>query len=155
MSLFHETHYNNWFTHIPSHKYEQKMWQPLAFPTAQSINSSHAQWIYGIFGFVIKNSKKSLISWKSGQENLANYSTKRHSAKHHKCVRPIYLQTNKIKRSVPLVLLKPALQGYFDPVDSNMEEFYKTFNIIRILQLRRNLARTWNTHIRTTYRNIT
>ena len=35
------------------------------------------------FGFVTKNPKNLLIMWKTVQENLADYFTKHHSAKHH------------------------------------------------------------------------
>ena len=62
-----------------------------------------------------KTLQKFLILWKAGQDNIANYSTKHYSVKHHKHVRPIYLQKNKTHRSVPIVLLKPSLQGCVDP----------------------------------------
>ena len=83
-----------------------------------------------------KTLKNFLIVWKSGQENLAEYFTKNHSVKHHKRVHHIYLQTDKTPRTVALVLLKPDLQGCFDPADSKMEELWKTFPITRISQLR-------------------
>ena len=65
-------------------------------------------------------------------------------------VRPIYLQTDKTPRTVPLVLLDPDLKGYVDPADSKMEKFRKTFPIPQISQLRRNGVRTWTTDIWTT-----
>ena len=75
------------------------------------------------------NLKNNLIAWKSGQENLAEYFTKHNYEKHHKRVRPIYLRLDKTPRSVPLVLLKPALHGC---ADSKMEEFQNTFPIPQI-----------------------
>ena len=75
-------------------------------------------------------------------KNLSAYFTKHHYVKHHKNVRPIYLQTDKIPRIVPLVLLKPALKGCVDTEDSNMEEFRKTSPIPQIAQLRRSRTRT-------------
>ena len=53
-------------------------------------------------------------------KNLADDFTKHHFVKHQKMVRPIYLQTYKTPIKDRLVLLKLALQGYVDPVDSNM-----------------------------------
>ena len=79
---------------------------------------------------------------KAGQENLAGYFTKNHSAKHHKCVRPIYIQKDKTLWSVPLVLLKPALQGCVHPADYKMEEFRKTLPILQIAGLREDMKRT-------------
>ena len=64
--------------------------------------------------FWICDFKLFLIAWKARQENLAEYFTKRHSVKHHKRVRPIYLQTYKTPWTVPLVLLNPSLQGCVD-----------------------------------------
>ena len=62
-----------------------------------------------------KTLKLFLAAWKAGQENLANYFTKHRSAKHHKRVHLIYLQTNKTPRSVPILLLNLSLQGCIDP----------------------------------------
>ena len=87
------------------------------------------QLICNIFGFVTKTVKTFLVAWKVRQENPTNYFTKHYSAKHHKRVRRIYLHTDKTPRSVPLILLKPEIQGYVDPVDSKMEEFRETFTI--------------------------
>ena len=64
-----------------------------------------------------------------------------HSAKHHKCVRPVYLQTDKILCSIPLILLKPSLQGSVDPAGYKMEELRKTFPIRRISLFRRHVSR--------------
>ena len=57
-----------------------------------------------------RNAKTFLIAWKAGHENIANYLMKHHSAKHRKYVGLIYLQINKTPRSVPIILLKQALQ---------------------------------------------
>ena len=62
-------------------------------------------------------------------------------------VRPIYLQTDKTPRTVPLVLLDPDLKGYVDPADSKMEKFRKTFPIPQISQL--GGSRTWTKDRRT------
>ena len=62
-------------------------------------------------------------------KNLADDFTKHHFVKHHKRVRPIYLQTYKTPRTVPLVLLKPALQGCVDTENPKMEEFRRAFFI--------------------------
>ena len=45
-----------------------------------------------------KKAKNFLISWKEGQENVADYFIKHHSAKHRKRARLIYPQTNKTLR---------------------------------------------------------
>ena len=58
---------------------------------------------------------------KSEQECLATYFTKHHSAKHHKRLLTIYIQTGKTSRSVLVVLLKMTLQECVDPADLNME----------------------------------
>ena len=89
-----------------------------------------------------KPSRDFLIEWKSGQENIAKYFTKHHYVRHHKRVRPIYIQTYKTTWTIPLVLLKPDLQGCVDPEDSNMEELRKTSPILRILRLRGSKTRT-------------
>ena len=68
-----------------------------------------------------KTFKNFFIAWKSGQENIEDYFTKHHHVKHHKRVRPIYIQTEKTPRTVLLVLLKPDLQRCVDPADSKME----------------------------------
>ena len=107
-------HNNKWSTQIPLHKYAWKIQQTLELLTIQSSNSDNAQRICAIFGFVTKNPKNFLITWKSVQENLVDYFTKHHYEKHHKRVRPIYIYTDKTPRSVPLVLLKPLLQGCVD-----------------------------------------
>ena len=78
-----------------------------------------------------KNLKKFLIIWKFGQENLADYFTKKYSAKHHKRVHPIYIKTDNMTRWFLIVLL-----GCVDPEDSKMEESYNTFPITRIAWLR-------------------
>ena len=83
-----------------------------------------------------KTFKNFLIEWKAGQENLAESFTKHHSIKHHKRACPIYLQTYKTPRTVPLVLLKPYLKGCVDTADSKMEEFCNTSPITQISQLR-------------------
>ena len=70
-----------------------------------------------------------LIARKVGQENLADYFTKHNYVKLHKRVCSIYLQTYKIPRTVPLILLKPSLKGCVDTEDPNMEEFCKTLPI--------------------------
>ena len=66
-----------------------------------------------------KTLKRFLAAWKAGH----NYE------KHHKHLYSIYLQTNKMSRSVLLVLLKPDLQGCVDLADSKMNEFRKKFPI--------------------------
>ena len=66
------------------------------------------------------------------KEKQFRISYKKHYEKHHKRVRSTYLHTDKTPRSVPLVLLKQALQGCVDPSDSKMEEFRNTFPIPRI-----------------------
>ena len=84
------------------------------------------------FGFVTKNPLKIIIAWKEGQENPSDYFMKHNSAKHHKHACLIYLQTDKTPQLVPLILIKPDLQGCVDTEDSNMEESCKTFLIPRI-----------------------
>ena len=44
------------------------------------------------------------VHWKRGQENLADYTTKHHSAKHHISVRPTYV-LNNLRRSTRLKLI--------------------------------------------------
>ena len=85
---------------------------------------------------------KNLNECKEVQENLADYFTKYHYIKHHKMVRPIYLQAYKMPGTVLLVLLNPELQGCVDPVDSNMEQLRNTFLIIQIAWLRVASTRT-------------
>ena len=58
-----------------------------------------------------KTLKNFLIAWKAGQENITESFTKHHSKKHHKRVRPVYIQTDKMPRPVPLVLLKGIMVG--------------------------------------------
>ena len=62
-----------------------------------------------------KKLKNFLLAWKSVQKNIADYFMNHYYAKHHKSVRPIYLYTDKMPRSFPLVLLKPFLKGCLDP----------------------------------------
>ena len=51
---------------------------------------------------------------------------------HNKHVPLIYLNTDKTPRSVPLVLIEPALQECVYPKDSNKEGLRKTFSITQI-----------------------
>ena len=69
-----------------------------------------------------KNLKNFLNARRSGQENIVEYFIKHHSAKHIKHVRTIYTNTDKMQRSVPLILLKFSLQGYVDKIYSKMED---------------------------------
>ena len=52
------------------------------------------------------------------------------------------MQTDKILRTVLLVLLKPALQGCVDTADSKMEEFRNIFPIPQIARLRGDRTQT-------------
>ena len=84
---------------------------------------------YASFLYSWPKNFKNIIAWKSGQINLADYFKKLHSVKHHKRVRPVYLQTDKTTQTVLLILLQPDLKGCVDPADSKMEEFRKTLTI--------------------------
>ena len=87
-----------------------------------------------------KTFKTFLIAWEAVQENIVDYLMKHSYAKHHKHVSPIYLHTNKTLRLVPLILLKPYLQGCLDPEYSKIEEFLKTFIISQIAHPMINIA---------------
>ena len=70
-------------------------------------------------------------------------TTKHHSVKKSKSMRPIYLYVDKSPRKVPLILIKPDLQKFVDPVDSKVEELRKTFPTpqIELLRLPRKLTK--------------
>ena len=69
-------------------------------------------------------------------------TTKHHSVKQSKRVCPIYLFVDKSPRTVPLILIKPDLQNFVDPVDSKVEELRKTFPTPQIELLRVPRKRT-------------
>ena len=51
------------------------------------------------------------IKWHPGQENLADYASKHHDAKHHKTVRPLYLQEINSPRELIRAMTPRVLQG--------------------------------------------
>ena len=51
------------------------------------------------------------VKWHPGQENLADYVSKHHDAKHHKTVRPLYLHDPKSPRELLRALTPRVLRG--------------------------------------------
>ena len=51
------------------------------------------------------------VKWHPGQENLADNASKHHDAKHHKTVRPLYLQEINSPREVLRAMTPRVLQG--------------------------------------------
>ena len=51
------------------------------------------------------------VRWHPGQENLADYSTKRFDAKHHREVRPWYLHEENSPRFLPRAAAPSTLRG--------------------------------------------
>ena len=49
------------------------------------------------------------IQWHPGQENLADYKSKHHDSKHHKVVRPYYIQEDNSQRVLPRAAKPSAL----------------------------------------------
>ena len=51
------------------------------------------------------------IQWHPGQEKLADYTSKHHDSKHHKIVRPWYIQEDNSPRVLPHAAKPSALRG--------------------------------------------
>ena len=51
------------------------------------------------------------IQWHPGQENLADYTSKRYDSKHHQIVRPWYIQEDNSPRVLPRAAKPSALRG--------------------------------------------
>jgi hypothetical protein len=59
------------------------------------------------------------VSWHPGAENLGDYPTKHHPAKHHQHVRPIYTHQDT---SPQLLKLKSTLRGCVHPTGSALQQ---------------------------------
>ena len=51
------------------------------------------------------------VKWQPGQENLADYASKHHDAKHHKTVRPLYLHEINSPRELLRAMTPRVLRG--------------------------------------------
>ena len=51
------------------------------------------------------------IQWHTGQENIADYTSKHHDTKHHQVVRPCYIQDDNSLRILPRAANPSALRG--------------------------------------------
>ena len=51
------------------------------------------------------------VKWRPGQENLADYASKHYDAKHHKTVRPLYLQKINSPRELLRAMIPRVLRG--------------------------------------------
>ena len=51
------------------------------------------------------------VKWHPGQENIADYASKHHDAKHHKTVRPLYLHDPESTRELLRDLTPRVLLG--------------------------------------------
>jgi hypothetical protein len=55
------------------------------------------------------------VSWHPGAENLGDYITRHHAAKHHIQVRPVYTHQTDSKRHMPRAQTPSALRGCVNP----------------------------------------